>query len=278
LKKYARTLNPNFLLVGKGNVESIMTSDKFLPTNGQIEEAYVKSMDGWLMECLYYGALGDNSVSSPIFASHYLSYLALLRSRCVKPLALDFTTNSSRIDDAYNKSSRYGLISFSTTSKLDSLVSYPKLPFNSNKKCVENLADARNYFMISNYAKFASKMDFINRTRVLNYDLLIVNPYFSRSVLFNQTELGLLKVKPEGGVGCRRNVLCQMWVGEVLNSSAVWQSTWRSCAGFVGAQSSISPYFFKTKYWMSEWKERIYGNNASEVWKYIEAGCDGILA
>ncbi len=229
-------------------------------------------MNGWLNEGLFYDGQGENK-TTPWLTNYYLSYLTLAKTNGMKIFVVDYCTNTAKINDSYARNNRYGFISYVGNPKLDQLPIYPKSPFNSNIKNISKLLDAKNFFPILNAWNFTSKMDFVNKTKLLNHDVLIVNPRFMRTP-FTSGELSLLKTKPNGS---RRLLLCYMPINEVSNSSFYWQTSWKACSGLLGAENKKQPGTFKVKYWMKEWHDVLYGSNKTETWKLLSAGCDGAL-
>ena len=275
LANYARTLNPNFLIVPQ-NVPSLMLIDDTQnATLGQVDINFISIIDGWCIEDLFYGANQDNVASLPYVTQTLLPYLERAKNTFDLPIfEIDYAWSFSNIMDSLAKNKKYGFIPYVANRSLNSFAAFSSFPLNENLNNVTDLAEAQNWLYLTNTSLFHSKYDFLFRLQVTNYDVVVISPFWNKTMLLNETELNSVKLKLNGA---RRQVMCQLSVGEVQSSMPYWQSSFSTCNGFIDSDNPFSSGDFRARYWLPEWQNILYGSNSSLIYQLVNAGCDGVF-
>jgi cysteinyl-tRNA synthetase len=125
-----------------------------------------------------------------------------------------------------------------------------------------------------NPTNFASKASFISAVTATNYDLVIMDLFFTDGTVFTVSEIQQLKNKANGG---KRLVISYMSIGEAENYRYYWQSSWNANKpAWLDAENPDWAGNFKVKYWNTDWQNIIYGNENSYLKKILDAGFDGV--
>ncbi len=268
---YAKSFKTNFFIIPQNGIE-LVTSDG--NEDGAPATAYLNAIDGHGQEDLLYGYENDD-LPSPVSEITYLrAFLDISKVEGNRILVTDYCSTPTNMDDSYSVNESSGYISFAADQrKLTNIPTYPAVIHAENANNITNLSSASNFLYLINLESFASKIDFINAVTNSNYDLLIMDLFFS-SVEFSSAEIMQLKVKANGG---SRLVICYMSIGEAEDYRYYWQASWSSDKpAWLDVENPNWAGNYKVKYWLQEWQDIIMGNNSSYLKKIVDANFDGV--
>ena len=107
-----------------------------------------------------------------------------------------------------------------------------------------------------------------------NYDLLIIDAYFSNDEMLTHEDVNHLKEKINGG---KRLILSYLSIGEAENYRYYWQKEWDiNPPSWLEEENPDWSGNYKVRYWDKEWREIIFGNPDAYLDKILKAGFDGV--
>ena len=87
-----------------------------------------------------------------------------------------------------------------------------KDPFFYNADNVNGLKEVKNFLLLTDYSRFDNKNNLVMAIEDTNYDMLIVNPFFSKSEAFTYADVNKMKYKK---LGARRLVIANVDVSRI---------------------------------------------------------------
>ncbi len=271
ISSYAKTFDPNFIVIPQ-NGQELITKDG--ESNGLIDPAYLKAIDGIGREDLFYGYDYDD-VATPTGETDYMvEYLNVAKANGKQILVADYCSTHSKMDDSYAKNQLKGYISFAANHReLDNIPDFPLTVINENNSVINNLSKVENFLYLINPTYYTNKTDFINAVTATNYDLIIMDCFFNNE-LYTTAEIDQLKNKANGG---KRMVIAYMSIGEAETYRYYWQSNWSvGNPGWLAAENPDWAGNYKVKYWDKEWQNILFGNNNSYLKKILDSRFDGV--
>ncbi len=269
---YSKGINPGFIVIPQNGIELVSTTGN---EDGQPHLEYLNAIDGNGQEDLFYG-YDDDNVKTPVDESQYLTdLLQISASKGKTILVTDYCSTPSKMDDSYNLNNAQGFISLAADHReLDNIPQYPVPVNNENSLIISNLSQAKNFLYLINPGNFNTKTEFINAVTNTNYDLLIMDLYFNDGNIFSSSEIDELKNKHNGG---KRLVICYMSIGEAEDYRYYWDNDWNNNKPtWLDEENPEWKGNYKVKYWQTEWKDIIFGNNESYLKKILDAGFNGV--
>jgi len=270
ISQYAKAYNYDFAVVPQNGAPLILQNGE---TWNDIHNEYVNAIDGQAQEGLNYGYLRIDMPTTFRVNSNLRVYLDSAKQHHKTILVTDYCISSTAIDDSFNVNFSNGYTGFVATQRsLNNIPNYSV--FQENNASVTNLSQAKNFLYILDYYQFGTKADFINAVCQTNYDLLIIDAFYTDGNAFTAQEIERLKHKQNGG---NRMVLAYMSIGEAENYRYYWQSSWSThLPEWMDQENPNWRGNFKVKYWMKSWQDIIYGNDHSYTKKIINQGFDGV--
>lgn len=271
ISTYAKTSRPGFLIVPQ-NGQEIVTSDG--NASSPVHSIYLDGIDGIGREDLFFGYTTDDQATPITERAAILPFLKAAQNQGVRILVTDYCSTPSNMDASYDSNASYGFISFAADHRdLDNVPSYPAGPYNGSADTIVQLADARNFLYVLDPSPFGNRQAFIHAMAATDYDLLITDLFFDDSV-FTPADIDALKMKSNGG---RRLVMAYMSIGEAEDYRYYWQPVWSTDApDWLEDENPRWKGNYKVRYWDSDWKRIITGNDSSYVKKILDAGYDGV--
>ena len=271
ISAYAKALSPLFLIVPQ-NAGELLTRDGI--PGGIPDSRYLGALDGLGREDLYYGYEEDNRRTPPAETAQMEAWLDLAERNSVEALVIDYCWTERFVDDSYARAAARGYISFAADFReLHNIPDYPAAPFRVHAGDVSGLKSARNFLYLINTALYPDKQSFLEDLRNTDYDLLVVDLFFEGNSVLNRADVDSLKHKSRGG---SRLVLAYMSIGEAEDYRYYWNEAWRtSPPAWLDAENPDWPGNFKVRYWMKDWQDIIFGNDASYCRKILDSGFDG---
>ena len=138
-----------------------------------------------------------------------------------------------------------------------------------------------DFTYILQYDGFNSRESAISALRSTDYDLIIMELYYSGDVWMPEE---IEEIANKNGTNPKK-LLCYMSIGEAENYRPYWQDDWDSNGDGVpddGAPDWLdieNPDWegnYKVRYWMPEWQELIFGSNESYLDLILARNFDGV--
>jgi cysteinyl-tRNA synthetase len=272
ISQYAKASNPDFLIIPQNGIELVSSNGD---ASGAPHDAYLQAVDAHGQEDLFYGYDNDDQKTKAADTDYLLPFLNLSKNAGNTILVTDYCSTPSKMTDAYQSSVNNGFVGFAANQReLNQIPTFPNPVFQENNAGVSQLSQVKNFLYLINPSGFSQKSDFINAVTATNYDLLIMDLFFSDGTAFTAAELQQLKNKANGG---KRLLVCYMSIGEAENYRYYWQPSWNAQKpGWLDAENPNWAGNYKVKYWTPEWQNIIFGNDTSYLKKILSAGFDGV--
>lgn len=111
-------------------------------------------------------------------------------------LITDYCSNTFNIKNSFERNNLQHFISFASESReMDIIPINSSKPYHENSKNVEKIIQAKNFLYLINPSGFSNKEEMIEALSQTNYDLLIIDAYFSDFEMFTNEEVYHLKEK-----------------------------------------------------------------------------------
>ncbi len=272
ISQYAKADNPNFIIIPQNGLELVSDNGD---NTGSPQMDYIKAIDGNGQEDLFYGYDNDDQITKKSDSDYLQYFLNLSKSAGKTILVTDYCFTPAKMTDSYKKNNAAGYISFAADKReLNQIPSYPQPIYNENTQVITSLTQVKNFLYLINPSDFSSKTDFINAVTASNYDLLIMDLFFTDGDTFTAQEVEQLRQKANGG---KRLIISYMSIGEAEDYRYYWQTSWNATKpNWMDAENPHWEGNFKVKYWAPEWQSIIFGNENSYLKKILNAGFDGV--
>lgn len=270
LSEYAKKSSTNFIVIPQNGIE-LVTQDG--EPNGSLAQKYLAAIDGNGQEDLFYGYDEDDKATPTSESNRLIQYLNISKQAGNSILVSDYCSSAANINNSFSKNDQNGFISFASTERELNII--PKVAIHQeNKNNISKLSEAKNFLYLINPSKFSSKQAFIQAVTATNYDVLIMDLYFTDGQSFNQEEVRQLKNKANGG---KRLVISYMSIGEAEDYRSYWNPSWKQQKPtWLMEENPEWKGNYKVKYWDKEWQAIIYGNDKSYLKGILDSGYDGV--
>ena len=274
LSDYAKNIDDDFLIIPQ-NGHSIISDDDEISDSLHLE--YFLAIDGIGREDLFYGYDDDDKATSTGIIEEFTAFLNIYEDNNLEVLVTDYTDTPSKIDNSYSQNESRGYISFAATRRdLNNIPAYPESPYNENSDNISNLSDVQNFLYIldpGNDQFFSDRNDYLNSIQATNYDLFIIDAYYSDDIL-TQDEVQNLKQKSNGA---DRLVIAYMSIGEAEDYRNYWQKSWNTnLPEWIEAENPNWPGNYKVRYWEQDWQDIFFGNDDSYLKDILNCGFNGV--
>jgi len=272
ISAYAKGIKPNFIVIPQNGNELLTENGE---ENGPPAMNYINAIDGVGREDLFYGYNEDNTATPESERSYMVAFLNIAESNGIEALVTDYCRLQSFVDDSYNQNTARGYISFAADSReLDDIPAYPSTPHNVNTSNITSLSDARNFLYLLNPGSYNTKEAFLSAIQSTNYDIAIIDLFFSEIDELTPDDVASLKFKSNSGT---RLVIAYMSIGEAEDYRYYWNAEWgKNPPSWLVEENPDWPGNYKIRYWDENWQNIIYGNNTSYLKKILDAGFDGV--
>lgn len=273
LSRAGKKMKPGFLIIPQNAVDIITVNGE---RDGPAAGDYIASIDGLGLEELFFGTPADGAVSPKTTADFLIPFLKILKNRNRQILIIDYVKTSAQAESSYQKSEKYGFLSFQAERSLSMIPGWIK---NPNRGNIASLKDAKNFLFMINGSKFINIHWYMDQLKKSDWDILIIDLFFHGTRLTNE-QVNSLKIKKSGG---KRLVISYLSIGEAEDYRYYWKPAWKkSPPPFLEKENPEWKGNYKVKYWMDEWKEIITGKadgtgfSGSYVKQILDAGFDGV--
>ena len=269
---YAKSVHEDFFVIPQNGIELVTRNGL---EDGPAHVEYLNAIDGNGQEDLFYGYSKDDRATPDDENAYLIKYLNISKAAGNTILVTDYCSTHSKMDDSYEQNMQNGFVSFAADHReLDRIPAYPDRIQGQNELQISTLSAVQNFLYLINPEAFNSKADFISAVAATNYDLLIMDLFFSDGAAFTQTETAQLKVKANGG---HRLVICYMSVGEAEDYRYYWQSEWsKNKPSWMDRENPDWEGNFKVRYWNEAWQNLIFGSEEAYLDRVLDAGFDGV--
>ena len=271
ISQYAKGIDGDFVIIPQNGQEIITRNGE--PDGSPVLD-YLAAIDGTGREDLFYGYDTDNEPTPENDKNYLIAFCDICQQNGIEVLTTDYCSSHTRMDNSYMLNEAKGYISFAAPEReLNVIPDYPVQPFNVNNSDIVTLKDAKNFLYLINFEKFASKQDFIDAVSATDYDLIIIDCFFSDQA-FSAGEIAQLKTKQNRG---KRLVISYLSIGEAEDYRYYWQNDWKTNPpDWLEAENPDWEGNYKVKYWDEDWQNIICGTDNSYIKKLLDAGFDGV--
>jgi cysteinyl-tRNA synthetase len=272
ISQYSKASNPNFLIIPQNGIELVSSNGD---VTGQPHTAYLDAIDGNGQEDLFYGYDNDDQATSATDNSYLKGLLNISKTSGKTILATDYCSTLSKMTNSYLENNDQGYISFAANQReLNNIPNFPNPIHQESDVVITNLSQVKNFLYLINPTSFVTKNTFITAVTTTNYDLLIMDLYFTDGIAFTSAEINQLRNKANGG---KRLVISYMSIGEAEDYRYYWQPSWNaSKPSWLDTENPDWAGNYKVKYWNTEWQNIIYGNDNSYLKKILNENFDGV--
>ena len=271
ISKYARSINPNFIIIPQNGVPIIKSNGDL---NSTVQIDYLDAINALGQEDLLYGYDSPNMPSPSSVISTIKPYLDIAKSYNKTILVTDYCTTSTFVDNSFATNFKWRYLSIATILDLSSIPKYPSRPYNENSNNILTMNDAKNFLYLINPLGFKSTSSLLTTLMLTNFDVIILDAFTPEEILFTSSQLNSLKLKSNGG---KRLIVAYMSIGEAEDYRYYWLPSWKiNNPSFI---VSLNPNWsgnYKVQYWDSIWQSIIFGNDDSYTKKILSAGFDGV--
>lgn len=160
------------------------------------------------------------------------------------------------------QSYKYDIISNCITNE-DYDVLPSELPYRLNTVSIDTLEKVNNFMIIKNYSNFNTKARFLLTAKNLQYDMLIIEPYYNRGHYFTASDIEFMKYK-KGNKLNRRLVYAYLDMTYLHTQSKFYNEAFMEDG--------------KVKYWCDEWKDILFACDEGSIANhFIKSGYDGVF-
>jgi cysteinyl-tRNA synthetase len=272
ISQYAKAIHPNFVIIPQNGIELVSSNGA---VSGPPDEAYLNAIDANGQEDLVYGYDNDDQPTPNETKIYLQGFLNISKKAGNTILVTDYCVTPSKMTNSYFENSNSGYVSFAANHReLDIIPNFPGNINQENNSVVTSINQVKNFLYLINPTNFATKASFISAVTATNYDLVIMDLFFTDGTAYTTSEIEQLKNKANGG---KRLVISYMSIGEAENYRYYWQSGWNANKpAWLDAENPDWAGNFKVKYWNTDWQNIIYGNENSYLKKILNAGFDGV--
>ncbi len=138
-----------------------------------------------------------------------------------------------------------------------------ELPYRLNTASIDTLKKVNNFMIIKNYSNFNTKARFLLTAKNLQYDMLIIEPYYNKGHYFTASDIEFMKYK-KGNKLNRRLVYAYLDMSHLHTQSKFYNEA------FMENET--------VKYWTEEWKDTLFARGEGSIADYfIKSGYDGVF-
>ncbi len=277
ISTYARSENPNFVVIAMGSPELLTKIDIIDIEKISTARTYIKSIDGILIDGLFFGQDEVGEATKPEKLEKILNYVRLAKKNNLNVMVMDYVNSVQQAEQAYIFSQELELTPFVANAKgedLNSIPTFLKTPYKENSKSILSMVDAKNFLYLGDSSSFGRQDEFALRIHDTNYDIVAVNIMHGRLPLSRQA-VETLKYKK---LGSKRLVLAHVDIGSAASHDYFWQDSWREGSPtWISGPTKENPDRHFIQYWHPEWQSIIFGDTNSYIYGLIAQGFDGVI-
>ena len=272
ISDYAEDFHPGFIVIPQNGQELVSLDGE---ATGTPATTYLQAIEGQAREDLNYGYRGDGNPTPTTVREYMEGFLDMIKVKGKMILITDYCSVYSDMQNSYDQNAMKGYISFAAVHReLDNIPVFPDPIFHENDSAINTLTQVKNFLYLLNPDGYSSKTHYLDSLRQTNYDLLIIDLFYTTSSQMTKQDVESLKTKRSGG---KRLVICYMSIGEAENYRYYWIPGWEfGSPVWLDDANPDWPGNYMIRYWEPEWKSIIFGNNNAYLNRILEAGFDGV--
>lgn len=274
---YARATKRDFAIIAEGGLELLAKADESDETKLLAARAFLRAVDGILVEALYYGdpRPGEPTVKERL--DRKLRLLEFARQSRLKVWVADRIKDSAQASDSIKRSAERGFIPFPIESRIPEINALPRFaprPYQENPKSVVSMTDVRNFLLLGDSQPFGREDEFAMKMHDTNYDVIVTDVFHGRTPL-SRRAVETLKFKK---LGAKRLVFARLDMTSAATYSWFWKPEWREGSpAFIAAPQADNPDRHWIEYWRPDWQAIVYGDANSYLYGIIAQGFDGVI-
>lgn len=277
ISDYARSVQPNFTVITQGGLELLTKVDEVDETKVSTARAYIKSIDGILVEGLFFGEKEVGQPTPPERLEQRLKLVRLAKKSRLNVMVMDYVSDADQAKQAYDFIEDLDLTPFVAPAKGDNLNTIPtflETPYKENPNSILSMLEAKNFLYLGDTSGFGRQDEFALKIHDTNYDVIAVNIMHGRKPLTRRA-VETLKYKK---IGSKRLVLAYVDIGSAAAYDFFWQPGWREGSPlWINGPHKDNTDKYYVQYWAPEWQSIIYGDPNSYTYGLIAQGFDGVI-
>jgi cysteinyl-tRNA synthetase, unknown class len=274
---YARTQSRNFVVITQGSLELLTKIDDVDETKVSTARAYMKSIDGIMVDGLFFGQKEVGIATTPEKLEKTLHLVRIAKKNRLNVMVMDYVADADQAEQSYNFNEELDLTPFAANARgeeLNTIPTFRKIPFRENPKSILSMLEAKNFLYLGDTSGFGRQDEFAMKIHDTNYDIIAVNIMHGRSPLTRQA-IETLKYKK---IGSKRLVLAHVDIGSAAAYDYYWQPGWREGSPvWISGPHKDNPDRYFVQYWRPEWQSIMFGNPNSYIYGLIAQGFDGVI-
>ena len=266
MNSFAKGKNSKFAMITNGGYE-LYIPGKVVDSGAT--SSLMKSMDGMLIEDVFYGEDGINSKTSSGDTKVMKKAIKSAQGGGLKTFNMEYCNKSSCKSNIKSKVKSLGTACYiAPSTELDSL---PKVS-NPNSNDCNKLSQVKNFAAVLNPDnKYSSKSSYLKAIKNSNYDLIFIDMYFGGKKL-SKNDVSSLKKKKNGG---KRYICAYVSVGEAEDYRYYWKSSYKKSQPlWMATENKAWKGNYKVLYWTKQWKDILYGSDNSYFGQVLNLGFD----
>ncbi len=266
VSSYARDRDPDFIVI-VANGEHLATD------GGSKAKGFLSSIDGVARQDLYFGISGLDSPTPWSRTEAMAARLNVSKDAGKVVMAVDRCSQPGYIWDSMEWADQMGFLYYaSNTQAMDTVPVYPADPPGAHRGDVTSLSEARNLLVLTGTNGKDSRAEYLASLRETNFDVLVIDAYFNKTLLTSQ-EVDSLGTKKDGG---DRLVIAVMGAGLVDERQHVWREQYLyQPPAWLGKDVPGEPGKHWVRYWEKGWRTVLYKSEGSWLDQVLDLGFDG---
>lgn len=268
MNSFAKSRNSHFAMITNGGYE-LYIPGKVVSSNAT--NSLMSSMDGMLVEDVFYGEDGENSKTDSGDTKIMKKAIKSAQGGGLKTFVLDYCNRDSCKSKIKKGAKALGAAYYVAPSK--ELEVLPKLASSRvNSGDCNKLSQVKNFAIVLNPdIDYSSKSSYLSAIKKSNYDLIFIDMYFSGNKL-SKSDVSSLKKKANGG---RRYICGYVSVGEAEDYRYYWKSSYKKSQPlWMATENKEWEGNYKVLYWTKQWKDILYGGDNSYFGQILDLGFD----
>ena len=277
ISAYARSKRRNFIVLAKGSPELLQKIDDVDETKVSSARTYMRSIDGILVDGLFFGERTIGEPTRPERLEKRLGLVRLAKKNRLNVLVMDYVKDARQAGKSYAYNGELDLTPFAAHARGEELNAIPpfrKSPYRENPKSILSMLEAKNFLYLGDTSGFGRQDEFSLKIHDTNFDIVAVNIMHGRTPLTRQA-VETLKYKK---IGAKRLVLAHVDIASAASYDYFWKQGWREGSpGWIGTPHRDNPDRHYVKYWLPAWQNIIFGDTNSYIYGLIAQGFDGVV-
>ena len=253
IAEVAKRVAPQFSIF-VNNGEELTT--RWGNSGSKLDEEYLSSLDGFLIESLFFGSSGPDTRTPNESRNIILPYLLKMRKSGVPILVIDYCSEIPNRIESLQKNREFDFLAFPA----------PRIELDT----APNPDPPPDFLYLVNPGQY-SRSDFVRVVAEYPTNHVFVDLYYGDEPL-TAPEVDTMRSDPE------RRIYAYMSVGEASDFRPYWKSIWDiSRPDWIEAANPNWPGSYRVRYWRDEWKSLLLDGEESYLGTILASGFDGVV-